>query len=400
MGKHNAGNERMKRRYFEYLKEARRYSEGTLDAAAKAIDRFEVHTNYRDFGAFHIAQAIAFKKHLSEQKAQASDNELSKATLHSTLMQMKRFFQWLAWQPGYKSRIGYSDCEYFNISDKDMRIATTRREQKFPTVEQVKHVINSMPQASEIDRRNRALMAFTLLTGARDGAIASMKLKHLDLVTKSVDQDAREVKTKFSKSFQTFFFPVGDEILVIVAEWIQYLREEKLWGNDDPLFPATRIVVGASRHFEASGLERTHWRTATPIRLIFRDAFRNAGIPYFNPHSFRKTLVQLGERLCKSAEEFKAWSQNLGHENALTTFLSYGEVGRHRQEEILRDLARPRQLVPDDVQELAAALVKKIQNSHVGSFSLEESVRNSSSPPEESNTAHAAAETYVSELKG
>src|SRR3954468_21213866 len=160
MKKHNATNERMKRRYFEYLKEARRYSEATLDTAAKALDRFELYTNYRDFSAFHIAKAIAFKRHLTEQKAKQSGKELSKATLHSTLMQIKRFFQWLAAQPGYKSRIGYSDCEYFNVSDKDMRIATARREQKFPTVEQVKHVINSMPSGTEIERRNRAVVAF------------------------------------------------------------------------------------------------------------------------------------------------------------------------------------------------------------------------------------------------
>ena len=70
----------------------------------------------------------------------------------------------------------------------------------------------------------------------------------------SVDQDAREVKTKFSKTFTTFFFPVGDEIREIVAEWVSYLRESKLWGNDDPLFPATCIVLSTTRQFEASGL--------------------------------------------------------------------------------------------------------------------------------------------------
>jgi integrase len=108
-------------------------------------------------------------------------------------------------------------AEYFNLSDKDTRIATAQREQKAPTLEQVKHVINTMPSDTEIERRNRALIAFTLLTGARDSAIASMKLKHVDLIANSVSQDAREVNTKFSKTFTTFFFPVGDEILSIVS---------------------------------------------------------------------------------------------------------------------------------------------------------------------------------------
>jgi hypothetical protein len=56
-------------------------------------------------------------------------------------------------------------------------------------------------------------------------------------------------------------------------------------------------------------------------------------LPYFNPHSFRKTLALLGQKVCKSPEEYKAWSQNLGHENVLTTFSSYGDVGRQRQAE-------------------------------------------------------------------
>ncbi len=104
MTKHNADNERIKRKYFCYLKEAKRHSEPTVDAAAKALDRFEICTKHRDFKAFHFEQAIAFKRHLAEQHGQQSREKLSKATLYATLTQLKRFFQWLAWQPGYRSR--------------------------------------------------------------------------------------------------------------------------------------------------------------------------------------------------------------------------------------------------------------------------------------------------------
>ena len=363
MTKHNANNERIKRRYFAFLKEAKRHSEPTVDAAAKALDRFEVDTKHRDFKTFHVEQAIAFKKHLAEQKGQQSGENLSKATLHTTLTQLKKFFLWLAGQPGYKSRLQYSDAEYFNLSDKDARVATAQREQKAPTLEQVKHVIAAMPTNTDIERRNRALIAFTLLTGARDSAIASMKLKHVDLTANSVNQDAREVKTKFSKTFNTFFFPVGDEIRGIVAEWVAYLREEKLWGNDDALFPATHIALGSARQFEVAGLTRDHWSTASPIRRVFRDAFVSAGLPYFNPHSFRNTLVQLGENVCQSPEQFKAWSQNLGHEKVLTTFLNYGEVACQRQGEIIRGLATPQSTKPPGAEEIVEAVLKKFRDS-------------------------------------
>jgi integrase/recombinase XerD len=358
MTKHNANNERIKRKYFIFLKEAKRQNESSVDAVAKAISRFEAYTKYRDFKAFHFEQAVGFKNYLAKQTNQRTGKPLSKATMNSTLGQLKSFFQWLAMQSGYKSRINYTDAEYFNLSEKEVRIATARRETAVPTLEQIKHVIESMPNHSAIERRNRALIAFTLLTGARDSAIASMKLKHVDLVVNCVFQDAREVNTKFSKTFMTYFFPTGDAIQQIVYEWVRYLKEELLWGNDDPLFPKTNVIVGEDRVFKPSGLKREHWSNASPIRTIFRDAFESAGLPYFNPHSFRKTLVTLGLQLCQTPEEFKSWSQNLGHEDVLTTLYSYGEVQQHRQGEIIQQLKLPRSVANQNADEIARAVVK------------------------------------------
>ena len=357
MTKHSPENERIKREYFTFLKEAKRQGEDSVDAAAKALARFEADTKHRNFKAFHFEQAVAFKRRLAQQDSQVTGGKLSKATLHATLASLRRFFQWLAQQPGYKSQLNYTDADYFNLSDKDTRIATARRERPVPTMDQIKHTLARMPGGTDIERRDRALVAFTLLTGTRDTALASIKLKHVDLAAGSVFQDAREVKTKFSKSFTTFFFPVGDEVLQIVADWITYLRVAKLWGNDDPLFPSTLIEVGASRHFEATGLLRGHWQTASPIRAIFRAAFTAAGLPYFNPHSFRNTLVQLGQARCQNPEQFKAWSQNLGHEGVLTTFLSYGSVAPRRQGEIIKTLAAPAMPHAQGDQKLVQAML-------------------------------------------
>ncbi|MGA2910059.1 MAG: site-specific integrase [Terracidiphilus sp.] len=366
MTKHNPENERIKRRYLIYLEEAKGHSEQSLDVPAKALSRFEEYTGYRPFKSFHFEQAVAFKRHLAEQTGQRSGEKLSKATLHATLRQLKAFFFWLAGQPGYKAHLQYSDADYFKLSEKDTRIATAQRGRKAPTLEQVRHVIETMPSGNEIERRDRALVAFTLLTGARDSAIASMKLKHVDLKEACIHQDAREVKTKFSKTITTTFFPVGDGIQEIVADWVRFLREEKLWGNDDPLFPATCIVVGQTHQFEAAGLERAHWSTATRIRTIFREAFERAGLPYFHPHSLRKTLAKLGEQVCASPEQFKAWSQNLGHEQVLTTFLSYGSVAADRQIEIIRGLGTVRELKQPDVEEFAEAVARRLKGQGAG----------------------------------
>lgn len=341
MKTHHSENERIKRRYLDRMKEVRGYSEASLDGVAKALSRFETYTRHRDFKTFRPEQAKGFKAKLAEQVNARTRERFSKATLHSTFRNLRAFFQWLAEQPGYRSKLSYSDADYFSLSGNDARIAMARRETPVPTLEQIAFVLAAMPTATDIDRRNRALLAFTILTGSRDGALTSLKLKHVDLEQAKVFQDAREVYTKRRKTFTTWFFPVGEKPLRIVTEYIEYLRTTLHWGNDDPLFPKTKVGLGASRAFEAMGLERECWSTAQPMREIFREAFERAGLPAFNPHSFRNTLAQLGERVCMNAEAFKAWSQNLGHESVLTTLTSYGAVAPVRQAELLRELRHP-----------------------------------------------------------
>ena len=141
MKTHNAPNERIKRRYFTYLKEARRYGEASLDSVAKALHRFESYTKFRNFKAFHIEQAIAFKRQLREQENARTGKLLSKATINSTLSALRNFFHWLAGQPGFRSRMSYSDADYFNLSEKEARIARATREPKSPTLDQILHVM-------------------------------------------------------------------------------------------------------------------------------------------------------------------------------------------------------------------------------------------------------------------
>jgi len=359
MAKYNGANARIKREYFAYLKEAKRRDEASIDAVAKALARFEESNGHKDFKSFHREQAVAFKRKLDAAVNTRTGKPLSRATVHGTLSALRAFFEWLAGRPGYKSRLRYSDADYFNLSEKDVRIAKAARVKPFPTLEQIHHVLSVMPTNSAVDLRNRALIAFAILTGARDGALASFRLKHVDLTQGCVDQDARDVRTKASKTFSTWFFPVGGDALAIVTEWCAFLRNTSLWGDDDPLFPATQIGLGEAGAFRPVGLRRNGWQSAGPIRAIFRDAFAAAGLPYFNPHSFRDTLVQLGEQRCTTPEQFKAWSQNLGHERVMTTLTSYGNVAPHRQAALIRgmDVEKPVNSVdPATLAQVIAAL--------------------------------------------
>lgn len=338
MKKHIARNERIKREYFRFLKDANGKSDATVDAIRASILRLEHYTRFKDFSTFNREQAIAFKKHLTEQKNDRTGDPLSKATLNSTLNNIKAFLCWLAYQPGYKSKIHIPDTEYLNLTDKEVRIAKTPRYRTIPTLEQIRHTIHAMPTGTEIERRNQAMLAFTILTGVRDSALISLRLKHVNIDAELVMQDPREVKTKFSKRIDTYFFPVGDDIVQIVVDWVRYLKEEKLFGYEAPLFPKTKIEVTPATGFHATGLDTSHWQTTAPVREIFKHAFQNTGLPYFNPHSFRHMLAQLGQKICTTPEQLKAWSQNLGHDNVLTTFTSYGELSTYRQGELMADI--------------------------------------------------------------
>jgi site-specific recombinase XerD len=249
MTRYNSKNERIKKEYFRFLKEADRKSDGTIDAVRKAISRFETYTGLKEFATFNREQAVAFKRHLANTKAERTGAPLAKATLHATINALKAFFKWLSCQPGYKSRIRVTDIEYLNLSDKEVRAARAPGLKRIPTQEQVEEVVFSMPTGSVIERRDRAVVAFTIITGMRDNAIASIRLKHIDLDRELVVQDPREVRTKFSKNIVTYFFPVGEDLKQVVFAWVRELREDLLYGNDDPVFPRTKVVLDENHAF-------------------------------------------------------------------------------------------------------------------------------------------------------
>ncbi len=336
MTKRNEDNERIKRKYRHYLQQASGKSEATLDKVAAALARFEASTGARSFKLFHTEQAVAFKARLQNARNPRTKEPLSLATINGILGDVKAFFKWLAWQPGYKSRISPTDADYFSLPMKDVAAASAYIERPYPSMEQSLHAFRQMPASTVIDRRNRAVFALLLMTCIRDTALTSLKLKHVDLSALVIYQNGREVRTKASKTITTYLFPIDCEVEAAFGEWVREVSAELLLGPADPLFPKTLMRVGASGGFEVAGLSREHWSTASPVRAIVRDAFAAADLPHFTPHAFRRTLQDWGARRCQTPEQYKALSQNLGHDSVLTTFASYGTVARVRQGEIIR----------------------------------------------------------------
>jgi len=335
MRKINEENERIKRRYLQYLKTAKRKDPSTVQKAAEGILRFEASTNFTSFKRFHIERAIKFHDRINSEISKATGRPLSKSTIRSVLAANKDFIFWLADQSGYKSRIRHSDADYFNMDAKGARVASAVRETPCPSMEMARHAFNYMPEATDLDRRNKALFAFLMLTGARDGATASLRLKHINMIDGCVYQDAREVKTKNAKTFTTFFLPVDSEYLACFTDWVNHLQRELLFGPDDALFPPAKVKP-IDGEFKVVGLERAIYKNANAIRAVIKEAFTRADLPVFTPHAFRKTLVKWADTRYQTREAFKAFSQNIGHTSVVTTISAYCPVSLEQQKKLIK----------------------------------------------------------------
>ncbi len=349
MRKFNAQNERIKRAYLIFLREAEGQDETSLDKVAAALLDFEVSIGFKPFKSFHRDWATRYKRHLECRRNARTGKPLGVTTRDATLRLVKGFIKWLATQPGYKSRITYSDAAYFNNNARDARAAHSPRPAQYPSLEQCAHAFRRMPDGDDVERRDKAIFAFLMLTGARDGATASLRLGHIDLVEAKVFQDGREVRTKNGKTIETWFFPVEPMYRECFEAWVQYLRTERLHGPADALFPKVEIRVRNGR-FASAGLSREPYSNGQKINAAVKAAFRAANLHPFTAHSFRKTLAKYGDRVCGSLEEMKAWSRNLGHEHLATTVNSYIPVTRERQRELLERM-RSKRFGVDEVHE-------------------------------------------------
>jgi integrase/recombinase XerD len=361
MAQFNPENERIKTAYFTFEKEANGKNEKTIENIRKAIIRYEEYTNYDSFKTFSKKRALEFKADILKMKNKQGD-ALSASTVVHTLAPLKEFFKWLSMQAGYKKRITAGDVAYLSLQEKDKRSLQSCKVKDYPTCEQIHAVLAAMPSNTVIEKRNRAIIAFMYCTGVRDGALITLKLKHINTYKKQLIQDPKEVKTKFSKTINTRFYPVGDDVHDIVMEWVKFLREEMLYGDADPLFPKEKQVYNASEGFQSGHLSREHWASASTVRILFKQAFESAGMKYYSPHRLRDTLSALGRNLCISTSHQLAWARNMGHENPATTFGVYGYQSPEEQFEVIARLGekKPEVAANMDLAGIAAELAKHL----------------------------------------
>jgi site-specific recombinase XerD len=205
-------NEKIKRRYLEYKTEAEGFSKQSILALEKALWKYDDCTWFEDYAKFNNQTAQKFKKYLSTKINEQSKQMLGLRSQYHHLRHIKDFFTWLSGQPGYKSRIKLSDVMYLQLSKKDRQQATSSGLPSYPTLEQVK-ALCSFTIENEIDNRDRALIAFTSLTGIRDQALVTLRVGCFDKQSGMLKQlPSRGVQTKFNKEIFTTMLKIDDDL--------------------------------------------------------------------------------------------------------------------------------------------------------------------------------------------
>ena len=231
----------------------------------------------------------------------------------------------------------YSEVEYFNNNRNDARAAHAQRTVQYPSTKAAHHAFQAMSDRTELEQRDKAMFAFLVITGARIGAVSSLRLKHINLVDGYVFQDGREVRTKAGKTITTWFFPMHPDYLACFTNWVNFLRDEKMFGSEDALFPRPerRLVNGK---FAFDIVSRDIYANGSIVNEVFKAAFAQVQMHPYGAHSIRKTLVQeMNDRDLTLAEQ-KAWSQNSGHANFATTVSSYLPVSDQQQGAFIKGL--------------------------------------------------------------
>jgi len=340
MSKIRYQNEKVKRKFLDFCRESKGFSEKTIKVKERALWKYDEFTKNQDYKKFNSETAKGFKKWLATSNKHNSNAPLDITTQFHILRNLKEFFMWLSQQSGYKSRIKIDDVSYLRLSREDTRKATTSKQPDYPSLDYVVELC-SFEVRNEIDMRDRALIAFTAISAMRDLAIVSLPMECFNPRDLLVTQDPNfGVRTKYSKLIYTTLFKFNGKLIDYVTEWYSYLKKELLFDNKNPLFPATKIELASeTQHaFVSNGVSKEFWSDAGPMRKIFRTRAKQMGVKYYQPHKFRHFAIREASNRASTPEQLKAISQNVGHERLSTTFFSYGAIDTFRLAKVIADI--------------------------------------------------------------
>jgi site-specific recombinase XerC len=223
-----------------------------------------------------------------------------------------------------------------------------------PSQEDLLKMLSLMPTARRTERRDRAIISASFLFGTRADNTASLRMTDIDCVARKVAVDATKVRVKNSKSQTICWFPLGDDFEQIVRDWVKELLKIGA-RNEDALFSPDCTQTATTYLIRSDGKPIEPWKTDQAIRQAFRKASHSASVPYYTPHSAKHFLARLQDKHCRTVQQRKAWSFNLGHENVQITDSNYAKMTAENRDGIFTNMYSG-YFMTDDDKELLLAL--------------------------------------------
>ena len=327
----------------DWLTYAGKYEEKTVLSHLAAIRDFEVVLGGKCFKQVTIADVAGYRESLKSRLCPDASRPLSNSTIRHRASFLRSFFRWLRGRKGFES-IDQNIEGYFDLPKRFEEPGLKRDDRPIPTIEEAAIMIKAMPVETWKERRDQAMVSIAFLGALRADTIISLRLEHLIPENKQIVQNGCQSRTKNGKSVRIRYFPVPLALSATVEAWKAELVALG-FQEKDALFPDERWLaeVGNRSRLEIIPVMRS-------IHAI-TSAFKSASARFdkrWSPHSAKHCIGRLGSKVCKTVEDHRAWSANMGHENEDVTRRYYQKPTSDRIDEIFQAFERPEIETPDD----------------------------------------------------
>ena len=323
----NPVNEEIKQNYRFYLKHQRDFklnNDSIKDKMSK-IDKYDEFFNYADFMSFDTNKGVKYYDYLIERFEQ---NQIEMTTVLSYLMTIKEFLYWYFINHKCKARKKLLESLVtLEPKDEHRRLAQRLEYVEYPTHEEFEQII-SFPEETILDKRDKAILTFLYLSGARVGAVATATIKSFDEKRRIFFQDPLEgIKTKRSKHIISILLKFDKKYYECIRSWINFLKVECGFRGIDPLFPVVKDVV-----------KKNFMNGEGDYRKMIAKRCRDVSLPEYHPHAFRHAHIYKALSYVRNGWQFRALSQNVGHESMMTILEKYAKMRPDEYMRILREM--------------------------------------------------------------
>ncbi len=329
--------------YLQYLREVKCNVEATVIRRRSQLRHW---LEWADGTIFPEAPAIRpiFPVYLRSARNDDSDTPLAVSARKANCGVVRRFLWWAKREYPRRYRpIQENWIETIVVHERE----TCLNAHDLYTISELETLV-TLPTTTLTEQRDQAAIAFLFLSGARSGAFVSLPICAVDLENKSVHQlPELGVNTKFGKSAITYLLDVPSvpSLFDAIYRWDQLVREKL---PPDALWYATVTRDGT----DFTGKKHPGSGRGKAVRTGLKRLCDRANIPYRPPHTLRHLHVSYAAELATSIGEMKAVSQNVMHEDIMTTLNVYARLSSSAVEEKIAGLTHLKTPDPEEIKHL------------------------------------------------